>query len=452
MTVMETTTILPGMELTELGLESAATRPVGIADGDIPEPPRLRQPDRNQALMQMCCLEEILPAEHQARTVWAVVEKLDLTKFHEPLRARGSDPGRSATDPKLLAALWLYATMEGIGSGREIARLCECHDAFRWLCGGVPVNYHTLNDFRVGHEKALDDLFTQVLAVLTHKGVVTVKRVCQDGTKVRANAGTGSFRKEGKLREHLAAAKAQVEAVKQLADDVTVSAAKRAAQERAAREREERITAALDELSKIQEDKIASRDKRALAKAPRASTTDPDARVMKMPDHGFRPAYNVQLAVDPGSRAIVGAEVSNARNDAREAQPLRKQVEQRTGQKVEEQLVDGGYVQKDHIEQAETRGTNIYAPVPHSRKDPGAYEVKKTDGPGVAAWRQRMATEEAKKIYAQRGSSVETVNADLKCFRGLSRIAVRGLKRVRSQVLWSALAYNLLHFAKEWLT
>jgi transposase len=402
--------------------------------------------------MQTCWLDEMLPADHQARTVWAVVEKLDLTQFQESLKARGSDPGRSATDPKLLVALWLYATMEGIGSGREIARLCECHDAFRWLCGGVPVNYHTLNDFRVGYEKALDDLFTEVLAVLTHKGVVSVKRISQDGTKVRANAGGGSFRKEGKLREHLAAAKAHVEAVKKLADDKTVSAVQRAAQERAAREREERITAALAELPKIQEDKIRSRDKKSMAKAPRASTTDPDARVMKMPDNGFRPAYNVQLAVDPGSRAIVGVEVTNARTDTKEAEPLREQVERRTGQKVEEHLVDGGYVQKDRIEQAEARGTKMYAPVPKARKDPRAFEVKKTDGPGVAAWRQRMASEEGKGIYSQRGSTVETVNADLKSFRGLSRIRVRGLKRVRSQVLWSALAYNLLHFAQVWIT
>jgi len=402
--------------------------------------------------MQTCWLDEMLPADHQARTVWAVVEKLDLTPFQESLKARGSDPGRSATDPKLLVALWLYATVEGIGSGREIARLCECHDAFRWLCGGVPVNYHTLNDFRVGHEKALDDLFTEVVAVLTHKGVVSVKRISQDGTKVRANAGGGSFRKEGKLREHLAAAKAQVEAVKKLADDARVSAVQRAAQERAAREREERITAALAELPKIQEDKIRSRDKKSMAKAPRASTTDPEARVMKMPDNGFRPAYNVQLAVDPGSRAIVGVDVVNARTDTKEAEPLREQVERRTGQKVEEHLVDGGYVQKDRIEQAEARGTKMYAPVPKARKDPRAYEVKKTDGPGVAAWRQRMASEEGKAIYSHRGSTVETVNADLKMFRGLSRMVVRGLNRVRCQVLWSALAYNLMHFAQVWIT
>ena len=444
---METTTFLPGMDLTEVGQQLETS-----GDGAVAGPLRLRRPDRNQSLMQTCWLDEMLPADHQARTVWAVVEKLDLTPFQESLKARGSDPGRSATDPKLLVALWLYATVEGMGSGREIARLCECHDAFRWLCGGVPVNYHTLNDFRVGHEKALDDLFTEVVAVLTHKGVVSVKRVSQDGTKVRANAGGGSFRKEGKLREHLAAAKAHVEAVKQLADDRTVSAVQRAAQERAAREREERITAALAELPKIQEDKIRSRDKKSMAKAPRASTTDPDARVMKMPDNGFRPAYNVQLAVDPGSRAIVGVDVVNARTDTKEAEALREQVERRTGQKVEEHLVDGGYVQKDRIEQAEARGTKMYAPVPKARKDPRAYEVKKTDGPGVAAWRQRMAGEEGKAIYSHRGSTVETVNADLKSFRGLSRMVVRGLNRVRCQVLWSALAYNLMHFAQVWIT
>jgi len=439
--------VLPGMDLPEVGQQVETG-----CDEAVAGPPRLRRPDRNQSLMQTCWLDEMLPADHQARTVWAVVEKLDLTQFQESLKARGSDPGRSATDPRLLVALWLYATVEGIGSGREIARLCECHDAFRWLCGGVPVNYHTLNDFRVGHEKALDDLFTEVVAVLTHKGVVSVKRISQDGTKVRANAGGGSFRKEGKLREHLAAAKAQVEAVKKLADDARVSAVQRAAQERAAREREERITAALAELPKIQEDKIRSRDKKSMAKAPRASTTDPEARVMKMPDNGFRPAYNVQLAVDPGSRAIVGVDVVNARTDTKEAEPLREQVERRTGQKVEEHLVDGGYVQKDRIEQAEARGTKMYAPVPKARKDPRAYEVKKTDGPGVAAWRQRMASEEGKAIYSHRGSTVETVNADLKMFRGLSRMVVRGLNRVRCQVLWSALAYNLMHFAQVWIT
>jgi len=421
-------------------------------DGAVCGPPRLRRPDRAQALLQPCLLDETLPPDHQARAIWSVVERLDLSAFYEPLKARGSDPGRSATDPKLLIALWLCATTNGMGSGREIARLCECHDAYRWLCGGVPVNYHTLNDFRVEHEGALDDLFSQVLAVLMHKEVITVARISQDGMKVRASAGAGSFRREKTLQRYLDEAKAQVEAVKRQADDPAVSAQQRAAREHAAKDREERITAALAELPKLREDKQRSRDKRAQAKEPRASVTDPDARVMKMPDNGFRPAYNVQFATDTQSRAIVGVEVTSARNDAKESEPLRQQVEQRTGAKVEEHLVDGGYVHLATIERAEASGTKIYAPPPNSRKDLRAYVPKMTDGPGVAAWRQRMVRKAAKGIYSRRAATSETVNADIKTFRGLSKFVVRGIRKVRCQALWSALAYNVMHWGAAVVT
>lgn len=396
----------------------------------------------------------MLPSDHQARTIWAVVERLDLSAFYEPLKARGSEPGRSATDPKLLTALWLYATIEGIGSGREIVRLCECHDAFRWLCGGVAVNYHTLNDFRVGHEQALDDLFTQVLAVLMHKQVVTVKRVAQDGMKVRASAGKTSFRREASLRRRLEEAKAQVEAVKQLADDASLSGQQRAARERAGKEREKRIAAALAELPKVREAKEPLKTKKPHAKVsePRVSMTDADARIMKMPDQGFRPAYNMQLAADTQSRAIVGVDVTNARSDHRESEPMRQQVEQRTRAKVEEHLVDGGYVQLEAIERAEASGTKMYAPPPNSRGQQKAFAPKRNDGPGVAAWRQRMGEADAQPIYSQRAATVETINADLHLFRGLSRFVVRGLHKVRCQVLWSALAYNVMHFAAVLIT
>jgi len=411
------------------------------------EPPRVRRPDRRQVLLTPCCLEELLPADHGARAVWSVVERLDLSAFYEGLAARGEEPGRPATDPKLLTALWLYAMVEGIGSGREIVRRCECQDAFRWLCGGVPVNYHTLNDFRVGDEQALDDLFTQVLAVLIHKQVVSVRRIAQDGTKVRADAGRHTFRREGTLQRLLEEARQHVAAVKAQADDAAASAWQRAAQERAARERAERIEAALAELPMIGADQQQSKRPDVRAKQPAASTTDAEARVMKMPDNGYRPAYNVQLATDPVSRAIVGVDVTNARSDHAEAGPMRAQVERRSGAKVEEHLVDGGYVQLSDIEQAEAAGTRVYAPPPRSRTDARAFEPKRSDGPGVAAWRVRMGTTEAKSIYSQRAATVETVNADLKRYRGLSRFAVRGLRKVQCQALWAALAYNLMHFA-----
>jgi transposase len=445
---MKTTNFFPGIEVYEV---EQVRDSGGVAS---PEAPRLRRPDRDQSLLQPCWLDDVLPPDHQARTIWAVVERLDLSRFYEPLKARGSEPGRSATDPKLLIVLWLYAAIEGLGSGREIVRLCECHDAYRWLCGGVAVNYHTLNDFRVGHEQAIDDLFTQVLAVLMDKNVVTVRRIAQDGTKVRAGAGKTSFRGEASLRRRLEEAKAHVQAVKQLADDATLSARQRVARERAAQERAERIAAALAELPKVREGKEPLKTKKPHAQVsePRASMTDAEARIMKMPDNGFRPAYNVQLAVDTQSRAIVGVAVTNARSDHNESEPMRQQVEERTGAKVEEHLVDGGYVQLEAIERAETSGTKMYAPPPNARKNPKAFEPKRHDRPGVAAWRQRMGREDAKPIYSQRAATVETINADLKTFRGLSRFVVRGLGKARCQALWSALAYNLMHFATAWVT
>ncbi len=434
------------------GEGNPAPQAASVASDGPAAAPRLRRPDRRQVLMQPCCLEDLLPEDHPARAIWSVVERLDLSAFYEPLRARGSDPGRAATDPKLLVALWLYAAVEGVGSGRALDRLCQAHDAYRWLCGGVPLNYHTLNDFRVEHEAALDDLLTQVLAMLMAKEVVTVQRISQDGTRVRAGAGASSFRREQKLEEHLEAAQAHVEALKRQADDPATSASGRAARERAAREREARVQAALDALPNIAEAKARQKKKPSKDRPARASTTDPEARVMKMGDGGFRPAFNVQLAVDTQSRAIVGVDVTNVGSDANLNAGMREQVEQRTGRKVEEHLVDGGYVQLEGITRETQAGVTIYAPPPTPKKEADPYVVRKGDSPEVAAWRQRMATEEAQTIYKERASTAETVNADLKCFRGLRPFAVRGLRKVRCVTLWSVLAYNVMHFASALVT
>lgn len=437
---MSTQTLIAGIE---------AEDACGMGSDDGPKAaPRLRKPDRAQVLMEPCCLEDRLPADHPARAIWAVVGKLDLSAFYEPLQARGSEPGRSATDPKLLVALWLYAATEGVGNGRELDRLCQHHDAYRWLCGSVPVNYHTLNDFRVEQEKALDDLLTQVLAALMAKKVVTVKRISQDGTRVRAGAGSSSFHREKTLKDHLQAAQEQVEALKRQGEEGPAEWGRRqAAQERAAREREERITAALAELPKIVEAKAKQKAKPSKDRPGRASSTDPEARVMKMGDGGFRPAYNVQLAADPQSRAIVGVQVTNAGSDANLNEAMRKQVERRTGGQVDEHLMDGGFVQLAGIERETQAGVTIYAPPPTPKKEESPYTVRKGDSPEVAAWRQRMGTEEAKTLYKLRASTSETVNADLKSFRGLHSFAVRGLTKVICVTLWSVLAYNVMRFA-----
>jgi hypothetical protein len=332
-----------------------------------------------------------------------------------------------------------------VGSAREIARRCETDDAYRWICGGVSVNHHTVSDFRVGHPEALDELMTQVLAVLTHAGLVELRRTAQDGMRVRASAGAASFRREKSLQACLAAAREQVEQTKREAEqpDTGRTARERAAAERAARARENRVARALAELPKVRAVKETDQAK----EQARVSTTDPEARVMKMGDGGFRPAYNVQLATDTASRVIVGVGVTNAGSDAGQMGPMLTDIAQRTGATPAEHLVDGGYTKLDAIEQAGADGVTVYAPVPTPRKegiDP--HQPKPGDGEAVAAWRQRMGTDEAKAIYKQRAATAETVNADLRTWRGLDRFRVRGSDKVRSVVLWSAITYNLMRW------
>ena len=407
--------------------------------------PRIVTANRAQLQLRPLDLESLLPPEHRARAVWAVVEQLDLSAFYDAIVARGSEPGRPAIDPQILVALWLYATSEGVGSARELARLCEAHDAYRWLCGGVAVNHHTLSDFRVGHEQALDALMTQVLAVLLRQGLVKLTRVAQDGTRVRASAGASSFRREKSLRACLEAAQAQVARVKQEAEHPAGAGQARAqaAAARAARERVKRVARAVAELPKVQ---AVKPDAAAKAQA-RVSTTDPEARVMKMGDGGYRPAYNVQFATATEGRVIVGVQVTNAGTDMGQMRPMHAEIARRTGEQPAEYLVDGGFTKLEAIEEASAEGTTVYAPVPTPRRDGiDPYQPKRGDSPAIAAWRTRMGTDAAKGIYKERAATAETVNGDLRTWRGLDRLPVRGCPKVLSIALWAAVTYNVLRW------
>jgi len=437
--------LIRGMSTENLFDESATTRTTTQvqAESMAAEPPRVLEADRRQLFWQPRDLEGLLAADHRARAMWNFVEKLDLRSFYDSIKARGSEPGHPAIDPKILLVLWLYATSEGVGSGRELARQCESHDAYRWICGGVTVNHHTLSDFRVAHGKKLDELMIQILAVLMKQGLVELTRVAQDGMRVRASAGAASFRREPSLQAYLQEARQQVEEVKRQAEqpDTQQSTRERAATERAAREREERVARALAELSKVRAAKPTEKEK---AEA-RASTTDAEARVMKMGDGGFRPAYNVQLATDTESRVIVGVRVTNAGGDQGQIDPMLADIERRTGNKPDEYLVDGGFVKLDSIDEASAAGVTVYMPVPAPRKEKvDPHQPKEGDSQAVAAWRQRMATDEAKEIYKQRAATAETVNADLRHWRGLDKLNVRGSDKVLSVALWAAITYNLM--------
>jgi transposase len=437
--------ILPGLE-TAAVTAAAQGPPDPVGGGAL----RLHRPDRAQTRLVACVVEDLVPADHQVRVIWSLTARLDLSAFAADLKVREGEAGRAATDPRLLVALWLWAATQGVGSAREVARLCASHDAYKWLCGGVAVNYHTLSDFRVAHERALDELLTQVVALLLSAGLVTVHRVAQDGTRVRASAGRGSFHRRPTLERAWEAAQRQVAQLKAQRESPAVAAeppSKRqeAARQRAARQRQERVEAALGQMPELEAIK-ARHNGKASGASPRASTTDPQARVMKMPDGGFRPAYNIQLACDTSSRAIVGVDVTNSGSDKAQSEPMRQQVERRTGQAVAEHLLDGGYVRLEDIERATAAGTTVYAPPQTSSPEINPGAVRAGDSPAVAAWRERMASAEGQRIYRERASTCETINGDLRTYRGLGRLLVRGLSKVRSLALWSALAYNVLHF------
>jgi len=430
--------------------EESSSNPTAGAQAE----PRLRRPDRDQVLMRPCSLEELIKPDHEVRTLWMVVQKLDLSRFYQALKARGEVPGRAATDPRLLVALWLWATTQGEGSARQVARLCETEDTYKWLCGGVSINHHTLSDFRVGYEAAVDELFTLVLAMLMEKKLVSVKRISQDGMRVRASAGQSSFKRRETAEKHLAAAREQIELLKLMASDPANddrSAQEKAAAERAAREREQRVQAALSRLPQLEAIKEKHNGKKS-KQPPRASITDAQARVMKMGDGGFRPAFNVQLAQDTDSRAIVGVDVTDQGTDHDQSEPMREQVQKRTGERVEEHLADGGFVKLEVIQRAEEADVKMYAPPKQTKARPDPYTRCEKDTDQIAAWRERMGTEAAKTIYKLRAATSETVNGDLRMYRGLDRFLVRGIRKAKCVVMWSALAYNLMHFGAALLT
>lgn len=437
------------------------------SNGQVRPGVRLRKPERHQMTMQWSCLDELVDSDHPVRTVAAVVGKLDLSKFHEPIKARDGHVGRDATDPALLVGLWLWGCIRGVGSARELDRRCRESRSFMWLCGGVGVNYHLLADFRVQHADALDELFTAVLASLVDQKLVKVKRISQDGVRVRAGAGSGSFRGEDRLKRLLEKARRHVEQLRQQIDDpaqaALIGARQKAARERVAREKVERLEQALAQLPELKQkqEKAAHRKggkhgQKIRDRQPRVSPTDPQARMMRMPNGGFNPAYNVQLATDTDSRAIVAVEVSNEGSDsAGLSEPLRRQSEDRSGGKVEQHLLDGGYLKTEDLERADQQGVELFIP-PRTAINPvnrgKELEPRPGDSPAVANWKQRMSSEEGKQIYKERASTSETVNADLRSFRGLVQLTVRGIAKSRCVALWCALAYNMMHFGTALLT
>jgi transposase len=476
---------------------------------------RIVEPNRRQLFLETRDLDRLLPPDHLARAVWEFVKGLDLSRLYAEIKSVEGDVGRPATDPAVLVALWLYASVDGVGSARKVDRLCREHDAYRWICGGVPMNYHTLADARTKAGGFADELLISSLAALMHAGVVDVTRVAQDGLKVRASAGAGSFHREEKLVALVAASE---ERIKQLRKDLeqgdnAASPGEKAARERAAVERRDRLKAALDAIPGIREQRrkndrrpqadreppapdgddgtpgpgepdptppspkpaeqatgseppassvvlpdvpdsqdsasveasgVMSRGPRNDGKREvRASTTDVDARVMKMSDGGYRPAFNVQVVTAIGG-AVLAFFVTNSGADQPHLEPMVAKFRSLFGTLPKDWLADGGFVNIAVIDRLESAGLRLCMPPPKPRKElRSRYEPAPKDPLSVAAWRQRMGTEEARKLYEKRGATAELTNAVLRN-NGLTKLMVRGVERAKGVVLMHLMAVNMM--------
>jgi transposase len=417
---------------------------------------RVVRPDRQQLYWDLIDLEALLAADHRARMVWAFVESLDLAAFYDAIKAREGAPGRPPADPAVVLALWLYATLEGVGSARELERLCERDVAYRWLCGGVAVNYHGLADFRVDHGDLLDRLLSESVAAMLAEGLIDLDEVIIDGTKVKASAGKDSFARENRLvraerlaRERVAQLKAEIDA-----DPGASARRKQAAAERAAREIAVRAGKAREALERLKAEKQQRAKTHAKAEAEkgelRVSLTDPQARFMRFADGSIKAGYNIPVAAN-GSGVVLTVTATDRRNDAGLAVPMIEDIARRYGRAPKRVLLDTNFATADDIVALATRQHGqvlVYAPPPPERDDVSVKTLSKRaaarakEPEPLQEWRRRMASPTAQSSYKVR-RRIELVNAHMKN-RGLDRLNLRGLAKAKIVALWHALAHNIL--------
>ena len=474
-----------------------------------PAAKRLKRIDRSQVCWGAIDIEKLIEPDHPARGIWAMVMQLDLTELEDKIRSVEGRAGQSSYDPRMLMALWIYSYSEGIGSARELSRMCEYEPGCQWLTAMTEVNYHTLADFRGQHKKELDRIFTQVLGLLSAEGLIEMKRITHDGTKIKAHAASKSFHRRKRLHEHLQMARKHVEAMsKPETGELTARVIE--ARKRASRDQQQRLEEALKELEELQQTRPDQE--------VRVSETDPQARVMKQADGGFAPSYNVQISTDAAHGIIVGVDVTQAGNDCDQLVEAVQRVKDNTGQMPEQVLVDGGYTMKNaNIEAMAEQGIDLNGPVVESNPEASlrqrgippafypdkfrydqttdtfrcptdnalllvrkhqregrveySYRASATDcqscpfqdqccpktsprsvvriehSPAVQAFREKMATEDAKQLYRTRAQIAEFPHAWVKEKLGLRQFRLRGRPKVGAEALWVCMTYNI----QQWL-
>jgi transposase len=353
--------------------------------------------ERNQLLLRAVDVEKLVEEQHEVRAIWELVGQLDLRPFYAEIRALEGEAGRPVWDPKVVISLWIYAYKDGVSSAREIARRCEYHPAYQWLTGMEVVNYHTLADFRIEHQAALDQLFIEVLGVLTHQGLITLERVMHDGTKIKAAASDRSFHRQATLEDHLKQAEEQLKA---MGDPHSEKLSQRTAQaqERALREKQKRLKEALKELEQLEQSRSKNQEKtKEKKKQPRASSTDPQARVMLGAKGAYAPSYNVQISTDAEAKIIVGVDVSQSSSDAGELEPAVQRIEANLGQKPEQMVVDAAYPTQEAIEAMAEKGIDLIGPLV-ARKKP-SWDVLKRNGVSAAFYPQAFSYDPSTDSY-----------------------------------------------------
>jgi transposase len=420
---------------------------------------RIREAERGRPGFELVDLESLVVDDHPVRAVWSFVEGLDLGWFYDRIKARGETPGRPATDPRILLALWLYATADGIGSARALDRLCMHHTIYRWICGGVGVNHTMLSAFRLDSGEFLDGLLTRSLAALMEEGLITLDEVITDGTKIRAAASRSSMRRRETLTELEAKARTRVAELKQELEVDSVAGERRLSKRRlsAAEDRARRVAAALAkrpataDVEKDQTEGKESPDGGKSGKKPqeeRVSTTDPDAPLMRMADGAVRPAYNVQVTSACGF--VVAIEPMERRNDRGLAPAMVAQIERRCGKPPSRLLADvGAMTAADIVGFADTHpAMQVFSPPPACKEtskpeSKARYERNRAAEPQcLRDWRARMESEVGQAIYKRR-SNTEHVHARMKN-RGFGRMVVRGLRKVHIVCMLHAIAHNLI--------
>ena len=405
---------------------------------------RTNKPERYQIEYRDLSLDQWLDADHRVRIVWAYIQSLDLSSTYREIRAVAGSAGRNAVDPRILFALWLFATIEGVTSARRLAELSKRDIAYLWICGGVSVNHNLLSQFRVSAGDRLEQLMVESIGALVHQNLVTLDEVTQDGMVVRANAGSSSFRTADTLQQAVGQAQAHLDQLKAEPSDNQSHDRREAAQQRAAEDRLKRVSQAAAEAAKLQAQREASKSK---AKSEvRASTTDPEARVMKMGDGGFRPAFNTQFATDVETKLIVGVDLVNQGSDSGLMKPMFDQLHENYQVYPQNYFVDGRFVKNEDITHMGEHQTKVYGPLYMEQKqlaqgqDPSA--AKRGDSPAMAEFRARMGTAEAKQTYKKR-SLAEFPNADCRN-RNLYQFSVRSQVKAKAQLLWHVVTFNFL--------